>query len=185
MQTQPREVFKLALSTVRLNIFLAIRLSLFFSSWQQGRSFSFPAAFSPSIAKLRDRAAQLLRQMRQITRTWDSFFMINQIPADFVIEATGCTLMKTHVFQWDTCNQMNSVMIPPPRKKEAVRTLVVWSRGRPIFCPLFHHPLLVCPLHFPFLLSLFPSLLPFSPSVFPFILLLRTGLSSNVGLIFH
>lgn len=30
-----------------------------------------------------------------------------------VIEAFGCTLMKTHVFQWDTCNQMSSMIIPP------------------------------------------------------------------------
>lgn len=27
-----------------------------------------------------------------------------------MIEAFVCTLMKTHVFQWDTCNQMNSMI---------------------------------------------------------------------------
>lgn len=41
-----------------------------------------------------------------------------------LIEAFGCTLMKTHVFQWDTCNQMNSMIIPPQNNQGKIRPCV-------------------------------------------------------------
>lgn len=52
-----------------------------------------------------------------------------------VIEAFGCTLMKTHVFQWDTCNQMSSWLFhhKTTRDDKTMRLICVVEWLLPLF----------------------------------------------------
>lgn len=64
-----------------------------------------------------------------------------------VIEAFGCTLLKTHVFQWDTCNQMTSMIIPPPLNHVETMCVICRVADPSLYSSLFSCsflPLFIC-----------------------------------------